>query len=109
MHERLATEINGRVAAIHTVARTAAAVDGEAMALWQEVEETRRIGASRVIDRVAALGSLRHGVSREMAIDVVWLLSDSDLYKKLVLDRTWAAERYTKMITETMQQQLLPG
>lgn len=98
--------INGRAARIIEVVRRAAGETGEVAELWHTLQGTRRIGSSRVIERVAALGPLRHGVQR--ATDIAWIYSDPALYASLVITCEWPEPDYTAWLATTMRAALLP-
>jgi AcrR family transcriptional regulator len=106
-YARLVTEIGGRVAQIYEALRGAAGTDAGARRLWDTVGRERRVGAANLISALIRHGTLRNGLDREAAADLVWVLNDPGLYHQLVLERSWTPDRYRVWLTETMQAQLL--
>ncbi len=76
--------------------RTAGVVAPELADLARQVELRRR-----------EQGVLRHELTSEEAIDVLWTLTSYDLYRMLVVERHWSPERYETWLTNLLIQQLL--
>ncbi|MEO8874363.1 MAG: hypothetical protein ABI461_02150, partial [Polyangiaceae bacterium] len=51
--------------------------------------------------------ALRAGITQQMARDVIWTFTGPDLYRMLVLERGWSADRYEAWVGETMARALL--
>ncbi|MGW4640993.1 TetR family transcriptional regulator [Sphaerisporangium sp. NPDC004334] len=54
----------------------------------------REITADWIVDGLTAKAALRSGLSRQDAIDTVWILMDPALFDRLVRRRGWTVERY---------------
>jgi AcrR family transcriptional regulator len=93
----------------HVVATagSAAPADPPLAALAAETERRRRAGATSVIDAVASVATLRSGLSREEAIDVLWLLNGPAVYRHLVSTAGWSLARYESWLGDAMIAQLL--
>ena len=108
LHARNATSIGLRYADLDQVLRLAAGADEELRQLWQTAEEQRRIGQGYVTDALMRKGPLKDGVGREDAIDVLWTLTASDIYLRLVTMRGWSPDRFRHWLGDTFCDQLLP-
>jgi AcrR family transcriptional regulator len=87
--------------------RTAGVVAPELADLARQVELRRRHNQSYLIAYLQEQGVLRHELSSEEAIDVLWTLTSYDLYRMLVVERHWSPERYETWLTNLLIQQLL--
>ena len=67
----------------------------------------RRENQSHLVAFLDENGLLRAGLSMEEAIDIVWMLTSYDLYRRMVIERRWTSERYEAWLTQTLIQQLL--
>jgi AcrR family transcriptional regulator len=89
----LLAEVSPRVSPLLLLLRAAADSDGDAAALYAELDGAR---LERMTDNAAFLfevGHLRDGVTVEDACDVLWFCSSPELYELLVLRRGWPAEK----------------
>lgn len=100
------TGIASRYAEIEEVVRGAAGADSEIRELWRTNEEQRLAGAGIVVDNLLTKGPLR--IESCAARDVLWLLTLSEHYRRLVLERGWSRQGYEQWLASTMCQQLLP-
>ena len=75
--------------------------------LWQRWQRNRRLGAAMVIDRDVVLAGLRPGLERDAAVDVLWTLNDSSLYRALVRDAGWSTQAYRRWLGDSMCRLLL--
>ena len=66
--------------------------------------------AAWLVDELTARAALRHGMSRDEAIDTVWLLMDPAVFTRLTGQRNWTAIQFRAWFTGTVTRQLLdPG
>ncbi|MDP9068988.1 MAG: TetR/AcrR family transcriptional regulator [Actinomycetota bacterium] len=85
--------------------REAARVDPAAAEEYRTVLESR---ASVMQEFVAELASdLAPGLDLHSATDVLWALSNEEIYRELVHERGWAPSRYEAWMVQTLKQQLL--
>jgi AcrR family transcriptional regulator len=96
--------VNRRSAGINDVLRGAADSDPDLRALWNASEDQRLVGARFFVDILAGKAGL--AVSRERAIDILWLLMAGDLYQRLVVERGWSEEIYQRWLGDTITAQL---
>jgi AcrR family transcriptional regulator len=108
IYARNATAIHRRSADIHEVLRAAASSDKELHDLWRTSEHERRSGAAVVIDALARKSPLKTGLHRATAIDIVWTLTASDSYTRLVRTRRWGHTQYSSWLADALCAQLLP-
>jgi AcrR family transcriptional regulator len=108
LYARNATAIHRRSADIHEVLRSAATSDKELHDLWRASEDERRGGARLVVDALLRKTRLKAGLGRVAAIDIVWVLTSSDIFWRLVRTRRWSGARFESWLGETLGEQLLP-
>jgi AcrR family transcriptional regulator len=109
LHARNLTRIFGRYADLDAVIHQAAGSDPELREFWLTCESQRRTGARAFIDALMAKGPLRQGLDRDAAIDVLWTVSATDLFRRLVGESGWSAERFERWLADTLCDQLLPA
>ena len=90
LHARNATAIHYRSADVHEVLRAAAASDKDLHDLWRASEDERRGGARIVVDALLQKSRLKAGLDRAAAIDIMWILTSSDIFWRLVHTRRWS-------------------
>ena len=76
--------------------------------LWHASEDERRGGATIVIDALLQKSRLKAALDRTAAIDIVWVLTSSDIFLRLVRTRRWSLRRYENWLGDTLCEQLLP-
>jgi TetR/AcrR family transcriptional regulator, regulator of autoinduction and epiphytic fitness len=108
LYARNATAIHRRSADVHEVLRAAAASDKDLHDLWRASEHERRVGAAIVIDALLQRSRLKPGLDRAAAIDIVWVLTASDTFWRLVHTRHWRHAQYESWLGDTLGEQLLP-
>ncbi len=108
LHARNVARMQERYADLDEVLQTAAAADGELAELWQASEEQRRAGAGYIIDALLSKGTLKPGLDRDSAIDLLWVFTASGIFRRLVRRRGWTSQRYEQWLADTFCDQLLP-
>jgi AcrR family transcriptional regulator len=108
LYARNATAIHRRSADMHEVLRAAATSDKDLHNLWRASEDERRGGATIVIDALLHKSPLKAGLDRAAAIDIVWILTASDIFWRLVHTRRWTNTQYESWLGDTLCEQLLP-
>jgi AcrR family transcriptional regulator len=107
LYGRNTVRIHERYADLGEVLRSAAGADDELRDLWRTSEDQRRNGASFIVDSLLRKGALKPGLERESAIDVLWVLTASDSFYRLVRVQGWSAQRYEHWLGDTFCDQLL--
>ncbi len=87
--------------------RTAGVVDPELADLARRIEARRHQRQSYLITDLHEMGRLRHNLSPEEAIDILWSLTGYDLYRMLVIECGWEAEHYENWLEQLLIQHLL--
>jgi len=68
----------------------------------------QRVGtATWLVDVIAAKAPLSRGLSREEAIDTLWVLMDPAVFDRLTRHRGWSEERYRRWFARSASQLLL--
>lgn|SRR5215469_4372415 len=90
--------------------RGAAAVAPEIAAAAEQIESRRRDNQARLTGYLRERRCLREDLTPGEATDVLWALTSYDLYRTLVAQRGWPADRYQGWLGETLVASLLaPG
>lgn len=106
---RILVDGERRAAGIIVAAFEAANQDESMSALADQLRGQRAETAGWLVDGVIARASLRGEITREQAIDTVWLLMDPHAYQALTQDRGWTAERFEAWFTDSVRRLLLPS
>jgi hypothetical protein len=76
--------------------------------LWRASEDERRGGAAIVVDALLRKARLKAALDRAAAIDIVWILTASDIFWRLVRTRRWNNAQFESWLGDTLCEQLLP-
>jgi AcrR family transcriptional regulator len=87
--------------------RGAAAVAPEITAVVQQVESRRRANQARLAAYLQEQGLLRNDLAPEEATDIIWALTSYDLYRALIGERHWPADRYQTWLADTLADSVL--
>jgi AcrR family transcriptional regulator len=105
MYAALVTGVSSRLAGIYEAFRSAAGVDPEVRAMWEQIQAERLGGARRFVQIIGAKGP----DLADDAGDLIWVLIDTSLYHRLVIERGWSTRRFQTWLASTMEAQLLPS
>jgi AcrR family transcriptional regulator len=108
LYARNVTAIHRRSADVYEVLRAAAASDKDLHELWRASEDERRGGATIVVDALLQKSHLKAALDRAAAIDIVWVLTSSEIFWRLVRARRWGDARFENWLGDTLCEQLLP-
>jgi len=91
------------------VAFTQAAAGGDAdvAEVYAEGQARSRTGATRVIERLAALGALRHDLDADAATDVAYALLHHNVWSRLVDECAWSADEAERWYADLLSRELL--
>jgi AcrR family transcriptional regulator len=103
----VARQVFDNTAALRLVLRVAAALDTEAAALQDSIEEQRRVGQARVARALAHKGFLGSGLKETEARDIVYALMSIDTYRILRLEQRWSGARYERWLANALYQLLI--
>ena len=103
----LAARVNDRIAPIYRILVSAAATDPETAALLDELTRQRQQGQRAIARSLARSGALRPELRERDAADVIHALMSPEVYRLLVIDRSWKLDRYERWLANTLGDQLL--
>ncbi|MGB9185189.1 MAG: helix-turn-helix domain-containing protein [Solirubrobacteraceae bacterium] len=104
---RVLVEGERRSAGLIVAAFEAANQDDSMKTLADQLRGQRAETAAWLVDQLIARASLRSDVTRELAIDTVWLLMDPHGFRALTRDRGWTPERFEAWFTDSVRRLLL--
>lgn len=104
---KVTVQVNTRVAPLYRVLLGAASADPDAAALLDELTRQRQQGQRAIARSLARARALRPELRERDAADVIHALLSPELYRLLVVDSGWKAERYEWWLTSTLVEQLL--
>jgi AcrR family transcriptional regulator len=104
----ITAQVNTGIAPLYRVLVSAAGTDADAAALLDAVTRQRHQGQRLIARSLARAGALRPGLRERDAADIIHALLSPELYRLLVIDRGWKAERYQPWLATTLIDQLLP-
>jgi AcrR family transcriptional regulator len=104
----IAAEVNERVAPLYLILVSAAGTDRDAGGLLDELTRQRQQGQRAIARSLAGAGTLRSGLKERDAADVIHALLSPEIYRLLVIDRSWKRARYERWLTAALVDQLLP-
>ena len=103
----VARQVFDNTAALRLVLRVAAALDTEAAALQDSIEEQRRVGQARVARALAHQGFLAPRLKETEARDIVYALMSIDTYRILRLEQRWSGARYERWLANALYRLLV--
>lgn len=104
------TEQLERIRPLDDILRSAAAVDAEARALREDLQQRqRRHAMGQVATWIAANGMLKDHMSTDMAADIIWTLTSPEVHLLLRQDCQWTPEQYRVWLHNGLAGSLLPA
>jgi AcrR family transcriptional regulator len=103
---RVTTAINQRTNDVYRVLVSAAGSDPAAAELLGQIREQRDRGQGQIARSLARARALKPGMREREAADVIHALMSPEVYRLLVVDRGWTADRYERWLATTLAQQL---
>jgi AcrR family transcriptional regulator len=97
-----------RSAGLVLAAFEASAADPDLAVLSDQLVGQREATAAWIVDMLAARAPLRPELSRQQAVETLWLLMDPAVYVRLTRHRRWSLERYQHWIARSVRNLLLP-
>lgn len=103
----LVRRIHQQTTDIFEIVRGAATADPELAELRRELG-VRRLGDMRTVaESLQQKGALCPDMQVDEATDLLWALGSAELFRMLVVDRSWPPERYERRLTGLLQESLL--
>lgn len=81
--------------------------DPELAELTEQMIRQRAITAGWIVDGLARTADLRDEVTRQDAVDTMWLLMEPAVFDRLVRHRHWTVDRYQDWFARTARQLLV--
>jgi hypothetical protein len=107
-YSTVCTMIGTRAAGLFEVVRRAADESPEAGQLWETLQVNRRTGAAMVVDHLLTMGDvLKEGLSRDRAVDRIWLLNDPAHHLALVGSCGWDEAEFSTWLGDQMTESLV--
>jgi AcrR family transcriptional regulator len=100
------TAINQRTNDAYRVLVGAGGSDPAAAELLNEIQHQRNRGQSQIAHALDRSRSLREGLQEHDAVDLVHALMSPEVYRLLVVDRSWPPDKYQQWLATTLIQQL---
>ena len=95
-------EVKQRAGQIMAVIQAAAPGDAEIGALWRRLRTEFHANQREVVVSLHGKRALRKGLGVDTAADILWTLNHPGVYRSLVGDRGWTAERYERWLTDIL-------
>jgi AcrR family transcriptional regulator len=99
--------INQRSNEVYRVLESAAGSDPAAADLLADIQRQRDQGQGQLARTLARKRLLRKGIREGDAADVIHALMSPEVFRLLVVDRGWTAQRYEQWLATTLAGQLL--
>jgi AcrR family transcriptional regulator len=90
--------LNERSWLVVDILRSARATDERLTEIWTLWQQRHAAATRRVIQAVHARGGLRPGLEIDEAVDVLYALAGTDVYRALVRERGWSSARYERWL-----------
>jgi AcrR family transcriptional regulator len=97
-----------RSAGLVLAALEASVTDPDLARLAEQLVSQREVTAGWVVDALASRTTLRPELSRQDAVDTVWLLMDPAVFVRLTRDRRWSVRRYQDWVGRCVRNLLVP-
>jgi hypothetical protein len=91
---RFAETVHRRSWDVLEIVRGAASSDGAIAELHEQRRRARHANQRTIAKRLHELGALPDDMNVDAAADLLWLYTSTDIYRMLVIERHWTAERY---------------
>jgi AcrR family transcriptional regulator len=104
---RVRRQIRERCGDIVRTLRAGAAVESDVAAAWAEGMSRRHRGLAMSMDRIAAKGALREGLTAQAAADIAAAIVADEVCDVLVEQRGWTFDAYESWLADTLAALLL--
>lgn len=98
-----AVRLFGSAHELLNLVRGSIAVEDDLRSFWATGERRRREDQAFVVENWARAGALRPGLSAAEAADVLWGLTDPDVYDLFVSGNGWTPERFRDWLGTTLR------
>jgi AcrR family transcriptional regulator len=81
--------------------------DPDAERGWQDRQIHRLEECRQIVKRLHREGTLKAGVTRQTAADLLWSITSLRMWEELVLERGWTATQYEQRLTQLLSDALV--
>jgi TetR/AcrR family transcriptional regulator of autoinduction and epiphytic fitness len=96
-----------RSAGLVLAAFEGSSTDPELAELTEQMIRQRAITAGWIVDHLGGKAELRDDLTRQDAVDTMWLLMEPAVFQRLVRHRHWTVDRYQDWFTRTARRLLV--
>lgn len=100
-------EVNARVAPVQRIVQSAAVSDPTIAELWQRMKDQRMAGQTAIAELLLKRRALRADVTARQAADVIFVLSDANVYDAYNRDRGWTPAQIGQWLGDALCELLL--
>jgi AcrR family transcriptional regulator len=97
-----------RSAGLVVAAFEGASTDADMRALADQLSRQRATTVAWIVDGIIQRSPLRPDISRQAAIDTVWVLMEPVVFQRLTRLRGWSPEQFERWFTDSIPRLLLP-
>ncbi|HZQ99822.1 MAG TPA: TetR/AcrR family transcriptional regulator [Chloroflexota bacterium] len=90
--------LNERSWLVADILRGAHGTDEHLARVWAEWQRRHLDASRRAVEALRARGGLRPGLAPDEAVDVLYALAGTDVYRALVRERRWSPARYQEWL-----------
>jgi AcrR family transcriptional regulator len=96
-----------RLAPLYEVLHGAAAADPQVATIWELYAAQRFAGQRELLGILTTGHTLREGLTKKTAADILFTIGSPETYRLLVADRGWSADRFERWYADTLARLLL--
>jgi AcrR family transcriptional regulator len=100
---RLIRQLHQRTAGVTGILRSGRGCDPTLESMWDDWQAGHLEGVRRVARASSARGTLRAGLDEAQAADVLYVLTGSETYRQLVLERGWSPAHFEEWLTDAIR------
>jgi AcrR family transcriptional regulator len=99
--------LNERAWLVAEILRGAHATDDRLRDVWATWQQRHADGVRRAVEALRARGGLRPDLAPAEAVDILYALTGTDVYRALIRERGWSPARYQRWLFRTVCHELL--
>jgi AcrR family transcriptional regulator len=100
-------DIQPRLAPLFQALQTAAPLDADLSALWQDISTRRAANMRLLAKNLTATGCVRPELTEAVVADVLWSMNSPEFYLLLVAQRGWSAGQFGSWLADAWRRLLL--
>ncbi len=104
---RLIRELHQRTAGLTGILRSGRGNDPALESMWDQWQTGHLDAVRRVARQASSRGTLRPGLDEARAADVLYVLTGSETFRELVLERGWSASHYEEWLADSIRRLVL--